>query len=198
MSELLLVIGFIVCAVQAIRAKRLLIAAVWLAGASALVAILLYFLGAQQVAVIELSVGAGLVTVLFVFAIGIAGEEAMDAAPLVPKPVAGAIVILSLLLLAWFDLPLFGIMFPSVPLPRAPTFADALWKFRGLDVLVQVVLIFSGVLGSLGLLSDIKVRADVPIREPVRSEIDPTTVGLNLQWTPNAGPGAEIPEEAHA
>ncbi len=190
MSELLLVIGFLVCAIQAIRAKRLLIAAVWLAGASALVAILLYLLGAQQVAVIELSVGAGLVTVLFVFAIGIAGEEAMDAAPLVPKPVAGAIVILSLLLLTWFDLPLFGIQLPAVPPSGVTSFASALWKVRGLDVLVQVVLIFSGVLGSLGLLSDIKVRADAPARAPVQSEIDPTTVGLNLQ--------SEIPGEAQA
>ncbi len=194
MSELLLVIGFIVCAIQAIRAKRLLIAAVWLAGASALVAILLYLLGAQQVAVIELSVGAGLVTVLFVFAIGIAGEEAMDARALVPKPVAGAIVTVSLLLLAWFDLPLFGIKLPTVPPSGVPSFATALWKVRGLDVLVQVVLIFAGVLGSLGLLSDIKVRAEVPVRAP---ESNQSTIS-NQQWTPDAGPGAEISQEAHA
>ncbi len=183
MSELLLVIGFIICAIQAIRAKRLLIAAVWLAGASALVAVLLYVLGAQQVAVIELSVGAGLVTVLFVFAIGIAGEEAMDRHALVPKPLAGAIVILSLLLLAWFNLPLLGI---KLPLPVPPSgglaFTAALWKERGLDVLVQVALIFSGVLGSLGLLSDVKVRREVQV--PARSAI--------------SNQRSEIPEEARA
>ncbi len=183
MSELLLVIGFVVCAVQAIRSKRLLIAAVWLAGASALVALLLYALGAQQVAVIELSVGAGLVTVLFVFAIGIAGEELMNGRPLVPKPLAGAIVLLSLLLLAWFNWPLPGI---QLSLPAASSgessFTAALWELRGLDVLVQVVLIFSGVLGSLGLLADVKVRAGVPERAPV--PVPPLEV--------------ELPEEAHA
>ena len=31
-----------------------------------------------------------------------------------------------------------------------------LWNQRGLDVLVQVVLIFSGVLGFLGLLAEVK------------------------------------------
>ncbi len=172
MFELLLVIGFIVCAIQAIRAKRLLIAAVWLAGASALVAVLLYVLGAPQVAVIELSVGAGLVTVLFVFAIGIAGEEVVDGRTLVPKPLAGGLVILSLLLLAWFNLPLLGI---KLPLPGSPSgglaFTVALWNERGLDVLVQVALIFSGVLGSLGLLGDVKVRREIQVPEPAQSEI---------------------------
>jgi len=53
----------------------LIASALWLAGVSALVSIMCYLLGAYAVAVIELSVGAGLVTVLFVFAISIAGEE---------------------------------------------------------------------------------------------------------------------------
>jgi uncharacterized MnhB-related membrane protein len=71
----IIVVGLLVCAVQAVRVQRLLNSALWLAGASALVALLIYMLGAPEVAVIELSVGAGLVTVLFVFAINIAGEE---------------------------------------------------------------------------------------------------------------------------
>ena len=61
--------AILLCAAQAIRARRLLLAAMWLAGASAATALLLYVLGAAEIAAIELSVGAGLVTVLFVFAI---------------------------------------------------------------------------------------------------------------------------------
>ena len=75
----LLVAGAVVCAFQALRASHLLPSAIWLAGVSALTAITLYTMGAHEIAVIELSVGAGLVTVLFVFAISIAGDDAMDA-----------------------------------------------------------------------------------------------------------------------
>lgn len=53
---------------MSLRAKSLLASALWLAGVSARVAALLYDLGAHEVAVVELSVGAGLVTVLLLFA----------------------------------------------------------------------------------------------------------------------------------
>lgn len=78
MVYVLVAVGILVCAILAIRSKRLLISAIWLAVTSALVALMFYMLGAVQVAVIELSVGAGLVTVLFVFAINISGEEGMN------------------------------------------------------------------------------------------------------------------------
>src|SRR5690349_5712869 len=79
-------------AIQAIRAPRLLISAVWLAAVSALLSIFLYNLGATTVAVIELSVGAGLVTVLLVFAISISGEETLDRQPSVPRLAAGGLI----------------------------------------------------------------------------------------------------------
>ena len=71
-------VAAIVCAYRAMVTQRLLICSLYLACVSASVSGILYLLGAQQVAVIELSVGAGLVTVLFVFAINIAGEETVD------------------------------------------------------------------------------------------------------------------------
>ncbi len=98
----LVLVGAIVCAIGAIRADRLLVSALWLAGASALVALMMYLLGAPEVAVVELSVGAGLVTVLFVFAINIAGEEATRARSPIPRPLAWGLIILSVLLLGWF------------------------------------------------------------------------------------------------
>jgi uncharacterized MnhB-related membrane protein len=93
MVYILIVIGLLGCAIQAVRASRLLISALWLAGASALTALLMYLLGAPEVAVIELSVGAGLVTVLFVFAINIAGEERLDIMPVMPRPLAWLLVV---------------------------------------------------------------------------------------------------------
>ena len=71
----LVVAALIYSAHKATRVKGLLNAALWLAGTSCLTSILVYILGSPGLAVIELSVGAGLVTVLFVFAISIIGDE---------------------------------------------------------------------------------------------------------------------------
>jgi uncharacterized MnhB-related membrane protein len=158
--------GAVFCAIQAIRVKRLLTSALWLAGVSVLVSITLYVMGARQVAVIELSVGAGLVTVLFVFAISVAGEDAMDARALLPLPLAWGLVVLSVLLLGWLTLPVIGIDAPVAE----PAFTSVLWQQRGLDVLVQGVLIFAGILGVLGLLTEPKVPREMQIDEPVPAE----------------------------
>ncbi len=172
MLELALATGAVLCALLAISARRLIVSALWLAGSSACVAIFLYWLGAVQVAVIELSVGAGLVTVLFIFAIAIAGDEAAAARALVPRPLAAGLVLLSVLLLAWMDLPLAGI--PILPSGNT-SFTVALWQQRGLDVLIQIVLIFAGVLGALGLLAErVRVPSALPAPAPhPHSEIHP-------------------------
>jgi uncharacterized MnhB-related membrane protein len=151
----LLALCAIYCAIQAIRTTRLLSSALWLAGLSALVSLILYLMGASQVAVIELSVGAGLVTVLFVFAINIANEEQLPAKPLVSLPLALALAAITLFLLGWMVLPFTGL---SLPVSGAP-FQAVFWEERAMDVLVQIVLIFAAVLGVLGLLSQIKLVA---------------------------------------
>lgn len=164
--DALLAAGAVVCAAQAVRAKRLFLSALWLAGLSALVAMILYAHGAREVAVIELSVGAGLVTVLFVFAISIAGEEAIGARAVIPTPLAWVLVIVSLVLLARMVVPSIGAGSPIAE----PSFTSVLWQDRSLDVLVQIVLIFSGVLGVLGLLADARSRVEKRVAEqpPVR------------------------------
>jgi uncharacterized MnhB-related membrane protein len=145
-----LLAGAALCGLLAIRSTRLLAAAIWLAGVSALVSVVLYLIGAPQVAVIELSVGAGLVTVLFVFAISIAGEDAMDVRGIVPRPVGLILAVGAVVLLGVMALPALGV----TPAAAEGTFADMLWQERGLDVLVQIVVIFAGVIGVLGLLGE--------------------------------------------
>jgi NADH:ubiquinone oxidoreductase subunit 6 (subunit J) len=130
-----------------------LISALWLAGCSALTALLLYLLGAAEIAVLELSVGAGLVTVLFVFAINIAGEEMPLKENLLPRPLAWILVVGAVVLLGWMVL---GPMSGQTLTGSEPGFANVLWNDRALDVALQVLLIFAGVLGVLGLLSDVK------------------------------------------
>lgn len=151
MWHVLIMVGILLCAVMAIRAKRLLVSAIWLAGTSALVALFAFLLGAAEIAVIELSVGAGLVTVLFVFAINISGEEALAAHPLIPRPVAWAIILVAALLVGWLMLPGVNVALPVLP---GSDLGSTLWQSRSLDVFLQAVLIFSGALAMLGLLAE--------------------------------------------
>jgi uncharacterized MnhB-related membrane protein len=150
MIDLLLMLLALLCGWQAIRAKALLTAALWLVGVSAFVALAMYGVGAVETAVIELSVGAGLITILFVFAIAIAGDEAMTAPSIVPKLLRWLLLLGIIIALGWFIWPVEQ---AAVEVAEAP-FTAVLWQERGLDVLVQIGLIFAGVMGILGLLSD--------------------------------------------
>jgi len=150
---LILAVLAVFCAAKAISARRLLTAALWLAGTSAVVSALLYLLGAWEVAVIELSVGAGLVTILFAFAISIAGEEGMQERSSLPHWLAWASILAAVVVLGRQTLPLVG-GGRAFELP----FALVMWEQRSLDVLLQVVLILSGVVGALGLLADGKIE----------------------------------------
>ncbi len=158
----LIAVGTIICAIQAMRAVRLLTAALWLAGTSALVSVAIYLLGAPEVAAVELSVGAGLVTVLFVFAINLTGKEAVDERSLIPKPLAWVLIAVAIGCLAFLLLP--GVItLPSEEVE--PSLRDILWGTRRLDLWLQIVMIFSGVLGVLGLLGTSQVDLSFPGRE---------------------------------
>ncbi len=146
---ILIALGALFCAVQAIRAERLLTSALWLAGTSAIVSVAIYLLGAPQIAAVELSVGAGLVTVLFVFAINLTGKQAVDERSLIPKPLAWVLIGVAVGSLVFLLLPGVVTEFPEMV---EPGLADVLWGTRRLDLWLQIVMIFSGVLGVLGLL----------------------------------------------
>jgi uncharacterized MnhB-related membrane protein len=148
----LVIAGIVLCAILAISSDRLLSSAIWLAGVSALSAILFYLLQARQVAVIELSIGVGLVTVLFVFAISIAGDETLNAKPVVPRILGGVLALAMVLLLGWMAIP--GFATPAQPAAAGLSATHTLWEVRGLDLIVQVALIFAGVVSVLGLLSE--------------------------------------------
>lgn len=155
--QMLIALGILASAILAIRSKRLLVSAIWLALTSALTALMIYLLGAPQIAAIELSVGAGLVTVLFVFAINIAGEEPIEIKSLIPRPLAWGLLIVAVGLAIYLILPKLGLL--PVTSPDAAT-AAILWDDRYLDFLLQIAIFFSGVLGVLGLLSSGKPKVD--------------------------------------
>jgi uncharacterized MnhB-related membrane protein len=143
-------LGAVFCAYRAIVAKRILSATIYLACISALVSAVIYLLGAAQVAVMELSVGAGLVTVLLVYALSVVGDYALDPASVIPKPLALGVVGLVVILLGLMAYPAIQTNLDQ----GATTLASVLWQNRVLDVWIQIALIFSGVMGVLGLLSE--------------------------------------------
>ena len=145
----LLLLASVFCAGMAVRARPLT-AALWLATLSALIALMLYRLGAHEVAVIELSVGAGLITVLLAFAISMAEDETMPAS-IVPRPFAWLLVAVAGGALLW-------LLLPSLPAARqlaadAP-FIVQVWENRLFDLVLQMVALIAGVMGVLSLLGE--------------------------------------------
>ena len=98
----------------------------------------------------DLSVGAGLVTVLLVYAVRVVGEDAVDPPSVVPQPLAFGLVGRIVVLLGWMAYPAVPAYFEHGSL----SLAISLWETRVLDVWIQIALIFSGVMGVLGLLSE--------------------------------------------
>ena len=146
----LFMLGAVFCAYRAIVSKRIFSATIYLACISALVSAVIYLLGAAQLAVMELSVGAGLVTVLLVYAVSVVGDDAMDPPSVIPKPLAFGLVGVVACLLG-------SMVYPAIPAylkVGSLNLAISLWQTRVLDVWIQIVLIFSGVMGVLGLLSE--------------------------------------------
>lgn len=158
MVSLSLVVLAVLFALQAVRARALLSSAIWLAGVSALEAMLLYHLGAQLLAVVELSVGTGLVTVLLVLTINIAGDSPLNPRLVLPKGLAAGMCLLTVSVLGWMLLRAAPAELDVVH--AAGSLQEVHWQARGLDVLVQVILIFAGVLGFLGLLADTRAPLD--------------------------------------
>ncbi len=154
-------LGAAFCAYRAMISKHLLPSTLYLACVSALATVTLYLLGAHEVAVIELSVGAGLVTVLLVYALSVIGEDVLDPTSIIPKPLAFLLVVAIGALVIWMAYPLTIHQNAN----GAVLLADVLWKQRALDVWVQVALIFSGVMGVLGLLSEKAHQHEIQIRE---------------------------------
>jgi hypothetical protein len=127
-----------------------------------------------------LSIGAGLVTVLFVFAISVAGEEAITALPVVPRPVALLLTSAAVLLLGWLALPIEITPTPGIE----PGFQTMFWRQRGLDALAQIVLLFAGSITLLGLLSEKYAPLESSAAREVAARRDQELEALEQQMMP--------------
>lgn len=157
------------CAIKAVRAVHLLHSALWLAGVSVVITILLYLIGAYTMAVIELSLSVGLITILLVFAISMVGADSPDVVIL--KWMNVPLLAVMLLLVVSLTIPLLP---PQMDTPQA-SFSVTLWQQREADVIAQIALIFAGVLGVLGLLTEKQRRQTIQeqCNEPKQAELTP-------------------------
>ncbi len=151
--HLLLLIGLLVLpAIIAAFAMDLLRAAIALLVCSLGLALTMFDLGAPLAGVFELSVGAGLITVLFVNAISltrlITEEELLERTKNHYKRFAFLpvlVVLIGLLMFRYQDLWTSGLSF--VKYAETETVGEVLWKSRGLDLIGQIIVLFVGVYG---------------------------------------------------
>jgi len=151
--NLLLLVLVTVLACIAVFKKDLIRAAVSLAFMSALLAVLLYRMNSPYAAVFELSVVAGLITVLFVSTIALTRVEEAAKESRWPLSVFPLLIILFGLI----DMTVMKHLFSSViqeSKPMSGTFGATLWGIRSTDLLGQIAVIFGGVFGVLALLRD--------------------------------------------
>jgi NADH-quinone oxidoreductase subunit J len=146
-----LLIGLVLFAVLAILLQDLLKSAISLAVASLLLGIIFFRMGASYAGVFEISVVAGLITVLFILTIALtnAGEVVRESrlANLIFPLFFAVFIIIDALVMK-------GLLQKIPALPSAPesgAFGDVLWKGRTLDLVGQIAVILAGVFSVLAL-----------------------------------------------
>jgi NADH-quinone oxidoreductase subunit J len=133
-------------ALWAVMARGLLTSAIMLALLSVCVSLLLFTYNAPWAAVFELSVCAGLITVLFISAISLvaAGKETQqNRTPFHALPPAFAIFAIA----AWFTVPPFFAEVASWKrvAEAEPALGQALWALRQPDLIGQILILAAGV-----------------------------------------------------
>ncbi|HVN75346.1 MAG TPA: NADH-quinone oxidoreductase subunit J [Thermoanaerobaculaceae bacterium] len=131
--------------------RDLLYAAVALALASVILSIVLFHFGANVAGAFELSVCAGLITVLFVSTVSLTKDsDQKDEARLPALFILPAVALfagVAYFLVRWLA--------PSLPAPTAAQtvpFREVFWGLRMTDVLGQISLVLVGVFGLLAIL----------------------------------------------
>lgn len=145
-----LLVLFVLAALWTVMAPSLLLSSMGLAAASALLSVVMFKCGAQLAAVFELSVCAGLISVLFICTVSL--TEAMDRKEskeyarermsrfwLLPV----VVILLSFAAARLSGKSDFGTFVSS----RGEDVRNLLWNVRQLDILGQIIILMVGVFG---------------------------------------------------
>ncbi len=131
--------------------KDLLYVAVALAASSAILSIVLFHFDANIAGVFELSVCAGLITVLFIATVSLTKDSDMKTETRLPMYFIPLFVLIfigiDVFVMQWMAR---SILPGGVP-PQTGSFQQVFWEMRSSDILGQVALILAGVFGILSL-----------------------------------------------
>ncbi len=146
-----LLIGLVLFSVLAILLKDLLKSAISLAVASLFLGIVFFRMNAAYAGVFEISVVAGLITVLFILTIALtkADDEVRE------SKVSNLVFPLFFIVFVAIDALVMKGLLQKVPaLPGAAesgSFGEVLWKQRTLDLVGQIAVILAGVFAVIAL-----------------------------------------------
>jgi NADH-quinone oxidoreductase subunit J len=133
--------------------RDLLYVAISLAITSVLMALVLFYFGANIAGVFELSVCAGLITVLFVATVSLTKDSDQKSETRLPVYFAPLFLLifigLDVFIVQWLARSILSSGVPAVP--STSTFQEVFWGQRSADMLGQVSLILAGVFGILAL-----------------------------------------------
>jgi NADH:ubiquinone oxidoreductase subunit 6 (subunit J) len=149
--DIVLLTGLTLAAALAIMAKDLIKAAIALAVSSLLLGIVFFRMNAPFAGVFEISVVAGLITVLFILTIALTKT---DGEVQESKKALWVFPLFFVLFVAVDALVMKGLTSKIAALPAAPetgAFGDVLWKQRTFDLIGQLAVILSGVFAVLAL-----------------------------------------------
>lgn len=150
MLHIFLLVGLVAFSILAVLSRDLLKSAISLAVASVFLALVFFDMGAAYVGVFEVSVVAGLITVLFITTIALTraeGEVSESKRQRIVFP-------LFFLALAVIDVLVMKRLLGQVPAIQGAhggSFGEVLWNQRTFDLVGQVGAIFAGVLAVLAL-----------------------------------------------
>jgi NADH-quinone oxidoreductase subunit J len=150
MLHLLSLIGLVAFAIMAVLSRDLLKSAISLAVASVFLALVFFQMNAVYAGVFEVSVVAGLITVLFITAIALTRGEG----DVVENKNHWIVFALFFLALAVIDLLVMKNLLGHIPAiqgSESGSFGEVLWNQRTFDLVGQIGVIFAGVLAVLAL-----------------------------------------------
>ena len=156
-AMILMLAGLIVSAMVCVMIRNLLKASIALAVMSAILSAIMFMVGAPLAAVFELSVCAGLITVVFISAISmtrvhtkeeLAEKEKQRRRRFAALPVILIILLTVILAILW---PRLSEFFTVTPVPEftSETVQEFIWGKRQVDLLGQTIIVLAGVTGVL-------------------------------------------------
>jgi NADH-quinone oxidoreductase subunit J len=149
--QILLLSGLVLFSILAILSRDLIKSAISLAVASLLLGIIFFRMGAPYAGVFEISVVAGLITVLFILTIALTKAEG----DVLESKVARLAFPLFFVVFILIDFFVMKGLLQKVPALQGAaeqgSFGDVLWKQRSFDLVAQLAVILAAVFAVLAL-----------------------------------------------